>query len=46
MADVAKATGGADELRVIKLSLLKDTPQLVREGRSAVADVTTAPISG
>ena len=50
LADIAKATGGADAFRVNEPSLLKDTLQqalqLVREGRSVVVDVTIAPISG
>jgi len=50
LADLAKATGGADAFRVTELSSLKDTlqqaMQLVREGRSVVVDVTIAPISG
>ena len=49
LADVAKATGGADAFIVTELSMLKDTLQqalrLVREGRSVVVDVTIAPIS-
>jgi len=50
LADIAKATGGADAFRVTEPSLLKDTLQqalqLVREGRSVVVDVTIAPMSG